>query len=183
MGEEEVNISDAIEPYLIREGYVTRTPRGRILTEKGQAHLESLKAEGWVEKSYGFEATIDIAKIDRYKNQVFGWASVALSADGTQVVDRQGDTIDINDLEDAAYKFVVKSFGTGDMHRSEGFGNLIESVVYTPEKVEAMGLKPGSLPSAWWVGFQVPPEYHEMVRSGKRKMFSIQGTAKRHPVE
>lgn len=127
-------------------------------------------------------ADVNIVKSDPFKNLVFGWASVAFSADGTQVIDRQGDMIDIEDLEDAAYNFVVKSYGTGDMHLSQPFGELVESMVITPDKLQAMGLPENSLPQGWWVGFRVPPEYHEQVRNGKRRMFSIEGTAKRQPV-
>jgi Holliday junction DNA helicase RuvB len=37
-------IEDVIEPYLMQKGFVQRTPRGRILTESGAAHLESSPA-------------------------------------------------------------------------------------------------------------------------------------------
>ena len=37
VGEEEDTIEDAYEPHLIREGLIQKTPRGRKLTEKGQA--------------------------------------------------------------------------------------------------------------------------------------------------
>lgn len=38
-GEEPVTIEDAYEPYLLREGFLIRTPRGRIATEKAFIHL------------------------------------------------------------------------------------------------------------------------------------------------
>ncbi|MBW4029162.1 MAG: Holliday junction branch migration DNA helicase RuvB [Acidobacteria bacterium] len=38
-GEETATIEDAYEPYLLREGFLTRTPRGRIATDKAFAHL------------------------------------------------------------------------------------------------------------------------------------------------
>ena len=34
MGEERGTIEDVIEPYLIQNGHVIRTPRGRVLPEK-----------------------------------------------------------------------------------------------------------------------------------------------------
>jgi holliday junction DNA helicase RuvB len=34
MGEEEATISDVIEPYLLREGFIMKTAKGRIPTEK-----------------------------------------------------------------------------------------------------------------------------------------------------
>lgn len=39
MGEEKVTIEDVIEPYLIQQGYITRTPRGRMATNKVYQHL------------------------------------------------------------------------------------------------------------------------------------------------
>jgi len=38
-GEEPATIEDAYEPYLLREGLLIRTPRGRVGTEKAYAHL------------------------------------------------------------------------------------------------------------------------------------------------
>jgi holliday junction DNA helicase RuvB len=39
VGEEEDTIEDVYEPFLIQEAYVLKTPRGRLLAEKGYAHL------------------------------------------------------------------------------------------------------------------------------------------------
>ncbi len=39
VGEEMDTIEDAYEPYLVRQGLVLRTPRGRLATEKAWAHL------------------------------------------------------------------------------------------------------------------------------------------------
>ncbi len=39
IGEERDTIEEVYEPYLIREGYLQRTPRGRVLTRKGREHL------------------------------------------------------------------------------------------------------------------------------------------------
>lgn len=40
LGEDEGTIEDVIEPYLIQRGFLERTPRGRILTEKGKEYLK-----------------------------------------------------------------------------------------------------------------------------------------------
>lgn len=128
-----------------------------------------------------FSTTVEVAKsvTDDYENLVFGWANVAFTPDGRQVEDLQGHLIDVDELESTAYNFVVKSYGTGEQHTSESFGELVESMVFTKEKMDLMGLPAGSLPEAsWWVGFHVPPETHEKVREGKLKMFSIEGSAK-----
>jgi Holliday junction DNA helicase RuvB len=40
LGEERSTIEDVFEPYLLKEGFITRTPRGRELSEKGRLHLQ-----------------------------------------------------------------------------------------------------------------------------------------------
>ncbi len=39
IGEEVMNLEDVYEPYLLQIGFINRTSRGRIITEKGYAHL------------------------------------------------------------------------------------------------------------------------------------------------
>ena len=39
IGEEKETIEDVIEPYLIQQGYLMRTPRGRIATHKSYVHF------------------------------------------------------------------------------------------------------------------------------------------------
>lgn len=39
IGEEATTIEDVVEPYLLLEGFVKRTPRGRVATEKAYKHL------------------------------------------------------------------------------------------------------------------------------------------------
>ena len=39
-GEDEGTIEDVVEPYLIQLGLIERTPRGRVLTEKGREYLD-----------------------------------------------------------------------------------------------------------------------------------------------
>jgi Holliday junction DNA helicase RuvB len=41
LGEEPDTIEDVYEPYLLQLGYLQRTPRGRIITELGRAHIGS----------------------------------------------------------------------------------------------------------------------------------------------
>jgi Holliday junction DNA helicase RuvB len=40
IGEEVTTIEDVVEPFLMQEGFVKRTPRGRIATEKAYKHLD-----------------------------------------------------------------------------------------------------------------------------------------------
>jgi Holliday junction DNA helicase RuvB len=39
VGEEQDTIEDVLEPYLLQEGLLKRTPRGRVLTARGYEHL------------------------------------------------------------------------------------------------------------------------------------------------
>ena len=42
-GDEPTTIEDFYEPYLMQVGLLTRTPKGRIVTEKGRKHLQEMK--------------------------------------------------------------------------------------------------------------------------------------------
>ena len=39
IGEEITTIEDVVEPYLLQEGFIKRTPRGRMVTDKAYEHL------------------------------------------------------------------------------------------------------------------------------------------------
>jgi holliday junction DNA helicase RuvB len=39
VGEEEDTIEDVYEPFLIQEGFILKTPRGRLLSGKGYGHI------------------------------------------------------------------------------------------------------------------------------------------------
>ncbi len=39
IGEDSGTIEDVYEPYLIQNGFIARTPRGRIVTELGYRHF------------------------------------------------------------------------------------------------------------------------------------------------
>jgi hypothetical protein len=130
-----------------------------------------------------FEASGEFTKFDDDKRLAFGWASV-VKKDGVEVVDRQGDWIDPDDLENAAYKYVLSSRIGGDMHKRNGdaphhVSDLVESFVVTPEKIAKMGL-PESTPIGWWVGFKVhDDDTWDLVKKKGRTGFSIHGRGKR----
>ena len=46
LGEEPDTIEDVYEPYLIQLGFLQRTPRGRVITELGRAHVGAPKGDG-----------------------------------------------------------------------------------------------------------------------------------------
>ena len=70
-----------------------------------------------------------IAKSDDEKMTAFGWASVAVRADGEQIEDWQADIIDPEELEKAAYEFVRLYREGGEMHERGGCAVLVESMV------------------------------------------------------
>lgn len=39
LSEDEITIEDFVEPYLVQIGFIQRTPRGRVLTKEGYAHI------------------------------------------------------------------------------------------------------------------------------------------------
>lgn len=123
---------------------------------------------------------LNIHKSDDEKRQVFGWASVAVRVGGQVVEDFQDDIIEIAELEKAAYEYTA-SFGVaGEMHEKANVGRLIESVVFTKEKADAMGIPAEILPEGWWVGFYIHnDEVWEKVKDGTYSMFSIEGSAER----
>lgn len=117
---------------------------------------------------------------DDDEHLVFGWANVSINAEGDIPIDWQGDVTAPAVLEKAAYNFVLKHRTTGEMHEGGVVGHLVESVMFTKQKQESMGIPEGTIPEGWWVGFYVPDDdVVAKIKSGEYKMFSIQGKAKR----
>lgn len=121
------------------------------------------------------QITGKFTKLDDDKFLAFGYASVAVDEQGNIVVDSQGDTITIEELERTAYKFVSGWDRTvGVMHEQFGVADLVESIVFTPEKLQALGLAKDALPQAWFVGFKVhDAETWQRIKNGELSMFSI----------
>lgn len=118
-----------------------------------------------------------ITKRDDEKFLVFGWASMA------GVTDSQGDVISLDTLEKAAYDFVLHSRTGGEMHEVMGVATLVESIVFTPEKLAALGLAEDALPHGWFIGFKVnDTEAWQKIKNGDYSMFSIGGRAIREAV-
>lgn len=138
--------------------------------------------------------TGEISKLDEDKHQVFGWCTVT-HLDNEPVIDRQGDYVPIEEIEKSAYVYVLESRKGGDMHSRVRKGlstewdqpkhtaDLIESVVFTPEKLEKMGMVSTSGQLGWWVGFKVNDEEQwQLFKSGERTGFSIHGSGSRSDV-
>jgi hypothetical protein len=129
------------------------------------------------------DADIEIAKTDEKKGLVFGWASV-IKKDGKTVVDRQGDVIESDwEMEKAAYDFTMSSRVGGEEHVRKGVSTLIESMAFTDEKIEALGL-PDDFPRGWWVGFKITDkDVMKGMKEGKYTGFSVHGRGKRTPIK
>lgn len=112
----------------------------------------------------------------------FGMASVVRSSDEP---DAHGDVLEPNSLEKSVYEFNLYSRDADVMHVERGIGSLVESMVITPEKFEAIGKAlgvdmPTDIQTAWWVGFKVfDPDVWTMVKSGALPDFSITGRGER----
>lgn len=125
-----------------------------------------------------------IQKSEDEKRLAFGWANISIDESGEQLVDWQQDMIDPEELENAAYKFVRLYRECGEMHERGDCAVLVESVVFTEEKMKAMGIPEGTLPVGWWIGFFVTDDdVWEKVKNGTYPMFSIEGEAERVKVE
>lgn len=131
-----------------------------------------------------YTGTFKLAKTDLDRQQVFGWASIT-HMDGEIVVDKQDDVIESAELEKAAQDFVLYSRQQGHMHVRKGVGRLIESVVFTEEKMAKCGLfafdvESGAQIFGWWTGFQVDDgPMWKSIRAGDLPEFSIGGRANR----
>lgn len=134
------------------------------------------------------ETKAHIVKLDDEKRQVFGIFSVAKVGDDL-VVDGEDDTISPEELEKAAYDHVLDARIAGENHVRKGVGDLIESVVFTPEKTAAMvkclaetGIVAKiEIPAvAWWGGYFVHDDkVWKAVKDGDYVSFSIGGSADR----
>lgn len=133
----------------------------------------------WHKKAMEFVIT----KTDDEQGRVFGWANVAVAADGNPVVDLQEDIIDEVELEKAAYRFMAQYQNAGEMHQRTGVAKVIESMVFTLEKQEALGIPPGTVPVGWWLGLEIiDPSVKKAVRERTLTAFSIGGKAIREEV-
>jgi len=124
-----------------------------------------------------------ISKADDSRQRLFGWASIAVRKDGCQIEDLQGDLIDIEDLEEAFYDYVLESGELNILHKGACQGQLIEAIVFTPEKLAALGLAPDALPLGAWCGYYVPDAAcYQLIKSQGFFMFSIEGSAIREAI-
>lgn len=142
---------------------------------------------GEVEKDAEIELSADgeIAKMDKKQQIVFGWAYVTHDTEGNVNVDKSGDFIDaVEEIEKSAYDYVLSSRKGDADHTNVQSGRLVESIVFTPDKIEKMGIPPGTVPLGWWLGYKVDdPEVWKRVEKGELRAFSIHGKGTRKSVD
>ena len=133
----------------------------------------------------GKAPTFEIKKSDEEKRLVFGWANVAIRTNGEQIQDRQNDMVDPSDLEEAVYDYVLNFRDAGEEHIQSlrKKARMVESVVFTDEKMKAMGIPAGTVPYGWWIGFYVDDdETWEKIKNGTYRMFSVEGKGIRQSI-
>lgn len=114
------------------------------------------------------------------KRQVFGFFSI-VEENGVPLIDCQGDIIPVEDIEKAAYKYVKFSRMGDDRHDERCKATLIESMVFTKEKQEALGIDLGVV--GWWGGFEVHDDaLWQNFKEGKYEGFSIGGRGSREQI-
>ena len=133
-----------------------------------------------VDDSVLLSVGFDVYKAREDEQLVSGWANVALDKNGEAPLDWQDDVIAPATLEKAAINFMLDYRGSGEMHKGDSKGTVVESIVLTKEKQQAIGIPEGVVPEGWFITVKVhDPEVFAKVKDGKYRMFSIQGTAKR----
>ena len=126
------------------------------------------------------EVGFQINKAKDAEGLVSGWASVSVNANGSIPLDWQDDIISPEVLEKAAINFMMDYRDSGVMHEGGSVGTIVESIVFTKDKQEALGIPEGILPIGWFITVKVhDPEVFAKVKDGTYKMFSIQGTCRR----
>jgi hypothetical protein len=67
-------------------------------------------------------------------------------------------------------------------HTNVKSSDIVESMVFTPEKMAAMGISKGLLPSGWWIGAKCDDATWADYKAGRLKAFSIHGKGTRSKV-
>lgn len=147
--------------------------RGDTMAQVRFKDLESVTNA--MKRAADWSLPLEVKKSDPDQRLIFGWASV-VEKDGQAVVDKQGDIIPVEELEKAAYDFVLYSRTQSDMHDRLGVGRLVESMMFTKDKQAALGIDIGKI--GWFVGFRVDDDaLWAAHKSGARPEFSIGGKA------
>lgn len=152
--------------------------------EEAVAHLRALTVN--VDKA---QLVGRFEKFSEEQQIAFGLASVVHDTSGEPLTDLHGDVLDPISLEKSVYAFMHDSREGDFMHVRRDIGEVIESMVITPEKMavlgKALGVEmPADVPVAWWIGMKIhDPTTWSLVKSGALPMFSITGTGERMAID
>ena len=125
-----------------------------------------------------FKGALD--KVDKKNKVAYGWAYVAEKG-ATEVIDHSGDVWPIAELEKTAHQFVVDCRVGKDSHSGEQKATLVESMVFTKELQEALGIDLEKV--GWFVGFRIEDDaVLKQIEDGELAMFSIGGTGTREEI-
>lgn len=131
----------------------------------------------WTKES--LELTVHLKKVQKANDdlrQVFGFFSV-VETDGIPVIDSQGDVIVAADIEKAIYRYVKFSGMGDDRHDTRCKAKLIESMWFSKEKQDALGIDLGFV--GWWGGFEVHDDaMWAKIKTGEYESFSIGGAGR-----
>lgn len=134
--------------------------------------------------TFCYDDACEIRKVDEDKRLVGGWAYISHDDEGLTIVDNEGDFVPtVDDLEKAAVKFMLDA-RSGDVYHDQTLvAKAVESIVLTPEKMDAMGIAKAGMPhGAWWVTWYVEDDATwDRVKKGELRSFSIGGRGKRTP--
>lgn len=132
------------------------------------------------EADLGVTMGFEIMKSNEEKGLVSGWANVSINKDGSLPLDWDDDVIPPDILEKAAIDFMLEYRDSGELHKGNSKGAVVESIVFTKDKQAAIGIPEGTVPVGWFITVKVfDKDVIEKVKDGTYKMFSIQGSAKR----
>lgn len=170
------------------EADVSAYLRGTLYALAMDVYGEDLEAAKHAGKTR-WEAEFRFTKMQPEQRKVFGWLYVCRRKDGSIVVDHSREVVSIEELESATYGYVLDHRNGGVMHRRNADGSLIkvarlcECICYTPEKKAMMEVPDGVLPDGTWIGLQIDDEPTWLdIKSGKLRMFSFGGWARRQPL-
>lgn len=128
------------------------------------------------DKSESFTCSAKITKLDNEKRLVYGFASV-IEENGQTVIDRQDDIIKPDELVKAAHKFISDARVAKMMHDGEQVGEVVESIVFTEDVQEALGIDLNKV--GWFIAMKIHnDDVWEKFKSGELEAFSIGGRAK-----
>lgn len=185
--------------YIYNEGDtegMKRAKHSAILQGSAIAHSMGEKLELSKEeldelcKDFDVEQPIKMSEIlikSDENNLIFGWSYVRETKEGKQVIDHSGEFTkaeNFKDMELATYAYNLAYRQADRQHDLIPKGYLIESIVFTKEKMEKMGIPEGIVPESVWMGFYFPDDNdYQEIKKMEHPMFSMYGSVTKELVE